>query len=377
MTTNLSQAHDQWRTRPADQRFKTIDRMAERLKQYKAASFEAESPLKELELSVQNGELQIQGKSRKLAYLSHNGFNRLSRELKAPPEYLRTLPEAVVAQNLNYGLKSVNEDTTKKLLLFKQDNDFYVRAITSERYSRIWNYDLAAQIYRYEHAGWRVPPARPAGVEGEETWIATEEDCMEGSYVKPGELVAPAGLYASEKDMFVFLINPNHEVDGLFRGVMLWNSEVGDRTLGGMSFLFNGVCGNHIVWGAKEIVSFSKRHIGDMNACWDKIENGLKGSLEESALETHQEIKKAKTTMLGSSKEEVATLLYNKRLGSLNTFNAAVDEAYNHPEDLGGASPLSIWGVVQGITRYSQKSPYMDERLKLDTMAGAVGRMVF
>ena len=66
-------------------------------------------------------------------------------------------------------------------------------------------------------------------------------------------------LFASDRDMFVFLAdednrieNPNRRAGrfGSFaRGFFVWNSEVGKTTLGAGFFLFDYVCCNRIVWG--------------------------------------------------------------------------------------------------------------------------------
>ncbi len=53
-------------------------------------------------------------------------------------------------------------------------------------------------------------------------------------------------LYASDRDVFIFLVddrNPiSFEADGvkrnLFRGFMVWNSEVGSHRFGLMTFLY-------------------------------------------------------------------------------------------------------------------------------------------
>ena len=64
-------------------------------------------------------------------------------------------------------------------------------------------------------------------------------------------------LYASDHDMFAFIasantVNEPGNPDGLRRGLVVANSEVGASTLMVLRFLYREMCGNHIIWGAEE-----------------------------------------------------------------------------------------------------------------------------
>src|SRR5205085_2211526 len=69
-------------------------------------------------------------------------------------------------------------------------------------------------------------------------------------------------LFASDRDMFVFLADEDRRIEvpgrrngsggSMARGFFVWNSEVGDKTLGLGFFLFDYVCCNRIVWGADQ-----------------------------------------------------------------------------------------------------------------------------
>src|SRR5205085_2945852 len=67
-------------------------------------------------------------------------------------------------------------------------------------------------------------------------------------------------LFASDRDMFVFLADEDRRIDvpgrrngsgSMARGFFVWNSETGDKTLGLGFFLFDYVCANRIVWGRR------------------------------------------------------------------------------------------------------------------------------
>src|SRR5204862_718616 len=72
--------------------------------------------------------------------------------------------------------------------------------------------------------------------------------------------------YASDRDVFIFLVDPNNpvEVDGevLYRGFYTWNSEVGSAVFGLTTFLYRYVCDNRIIWGATDVKELRIRHTG-------------------------------------------------------------------------------------------------------------------
>jgi hypothetical protein len=92
---------------------------------------------------------------------------------------------------------------------------------------------------------------------------------------KYGADLVPSGLYAGDRDMFAFMIDggdwrPDQPNAGSFsvddeqfnRGFFVWNSEVGAKSFGFMSFMFDVICGNHYVWGARDVEMFRARHAG-------------------------------------------------------------------------------------------------------------------
>ncbi|MEJ7663389.1 MAG: hypothetical protein WKG07_29515 [Hymenobacter sp.] len=140
------------------------------------------------------------------------------------------------------------------------DSNWTVRSLPSA-YSRLWNADVVDGLVPALDWGWRVPPARPA-VDDPRARPATVEDILLGQEsfglsVKVGDMLAPAGVYAGDRDMFIFLVNPNRVIDdgmkGLMRGVFVWNSEVGAGAFKVRTFYLENVCGNHIVWSASGV----------------------------------------------------------------------------------------------------------------------------
>ena len=75
--------------------------------------------------------------------------------------------------------------------------------------------------------------------------------------------------------MFCFLIDPTGWVEiageAFAPGFFVWNSEVGRRSVGILTFWFQSVCANHIVWDATEVVEYARRHTGKADNAFTEI----------------------------------------------------------------------------------------------------------
>src|SRR5437764_11148219 len=81
----------------------------------------------------------------------------------------------------------------------------------------------------------------------------------------------------------------------LARGFFLWNSEVGDKTLGLGFFLFDYVCCNRIVWGADQYTEVRIRHTKGAPDRWlEEVASVLKEYDEGSAQPVMQAIEAAR-----------------------------------------------------------------------------------
>jgi hypothetical protein len=200
-----------------------------------------------------------------------------------------------------------------------------------------------------------------------------------------GDTVAPAGLYASDHDMFVFMVNEDRMIDdgtghGLGRGFFMWNSEVGSASFGIMTFLYDAICGNHIVWNAREVQEIKVRHIG---AADGKAFRGIRTEIiryaDDSVSDLEARIKHARTFELGMTKDEAIDNLFAKATKSrINVSRTALTDAYATAEQSPRyGSPRSLWGFVNGLTENSQKLAYADERLAMDRAAGKLMEIEF
>lgn len=370
---NLYAASHQWATRPADERYENLQDM------YLATLLAANNgktvntTLGQLEAVEHDGDVRLQSEKGVLEF-NNWSFSQFAHRVGAPSAYLASLPAEIAVDALNNGLQRNKEVEAS---VWYDDTTKVSRAITSQSYARIFNHEVIKALIELP-GKWVTPPARPA-MEGQPgTRIATEEDCKGSTLVKPGDIIAPAGLYASDRDMFAFLIDPETRFDdgsdgGLSRGFFARNSEVGNASFEIMTFLFRHTCSNHIVWGVEKVESMAVKHIGKAARAraFDKMYEGLKAYRNMSAEKDLARIKLAKNTELGSTFDEVQDLVFvQKKLLGKNEVKDAYELA-NKYADIDG-SAKTAWGFSQGITRLSQITPFADKRDKLDRAAGKI-----
>lgn len=393
---NLYHANAQWKTRPADQRFWTLEEARDFSAGYAKTAEEIEVDFGRSALVAGDDDnIRLALGGGREATLTNWSFGQLAKTAGAPAEYIRKLPAPLAIQCVEHGLDQhfAGRDDMTRNAIVHANGTTVLRSLTSDRYARFWNWKVFERLIDLQGDGWRVPPARPTG--GQETpnsRPATKADVLRnktsggGLAVKVGDPIAPAGIYASDHDMFAFMVNEDARLDdgtdgGLSRGFFVSNSEVGAAALRVTMFHYRHVCGNHIVWGAENVIEVAVRHVGDVEGRFSvELAARVKEYGEASAKEEKSRLKKAKATILGKTDDEVLdavfkaftkTRKYNLPSGlSGKTFALALEAAKAH-EDTDG-EPYSVWGMVNGITRVSQRTAYADERNFLDRAATAV-----
>lgn len=382
----LFKAHKQWAERPDDERFWNLTELHQATKAYAGQAIEKPFFYKDLTITANGKEdVLVTGRSGIPVPLTNWGYTQLCARAGAPASYLRKLPAQVAADALNYGLQkradASDEDGGK--MLVHANGSYVARAFLSNDYSRIWNHQVANALLLLP-SNWTVPPARPAPTsKGTKTRPATEADVLAHSQshalgIKVGDPIAPAGLYASDHDMFAFLVDESKTVDNLCRGVMVGNSEVGASSLWFLFFYYDAICGNHIVWGARDVSEMRVRHVGDlaMFRAQKVMEVELNKWANESASDDAAKIASSRRILLGDTKDDVLSAVYKLRINELSKvrIEAAYDLAAITPRY---GDPRSVWGMVNGLTELSQQTPYTDERTRIDRAAGKLLESVF
>ena len=364
----LFQASRQWATRPADQRFGTIEDAYAQSLHYAQHSAEKTDVLPStLRTIAEDGEVKLIGKKDVAVDLTHYAFGQLASKVGAPAGYLRELPATLAAQNLNYGLaakfgtaQNPVADVNNVNILAHSNGKQVIRAITSDRYERIWNHEVLGRLLNFKDAGWDTP-------------IAFEYANGAGWGQPTGE--HEKTIYVSDHDLFVFLVNNKFRLtekgndSGLGRGFFVTNSEVGASALKITTFLYRYICANHIVWGAKEVQNVSFRHVGDIRRKWEGISATLTKYANESASDDEAKIESLKHAILGGTKDGVLDRVFAELRGAISQKVIARGYELAVQHELTDGNPHSRWSVVQGLTRASQETEFGDERVRIDTAA--------
>jgi hypothetical protein len=147
--TTLTQAHRQWASRPADERFTSLTDMQAFAALSRQTSRSKVVSTREIELIPDADDykgLLIGDRDGTQAVPTHWSFGQLCSlaATPSPASYFREsgLPTPIIADCLNYNLRFTRGVEDVKLLVSGQGADVELRAATGPRYGRIWNADV-------------------------------------------------------------------------------------------------------------------------------------------------------------------------------------------------------------------------------------------
>jgi len=347
-------AHREWATRPPDERFASVSALYEAARVRRARTEERTIETHQVRTAAEtDDDLVVREVSGRTAPLTHWSFEQLAAIAGAPPKYLRTLPAPIASSAINVGLERQRREGHQ--LFAEREAPWTVHAITSPRYTRVHHDELAARVLDLmgDHPAWHLPLAYKDGVYGAE--------------------LVPSGAYLGDRDMFLFLVDENRSLEdptdasqnGLFRGFILRNSDVGAAALTLDVFLYRVVCGNHIIWGFRHVAGFRRRHVGaSIHAAWTDSLESVRTALDASMADDRTLLLRAATQELGPTPDAVLDAVTTR----VEISRKQAADAYRLAEQF-ERNPRSIWGYVQGLTRLSQRTPWQDQRFALDRAA--------
>lgn len=363
--TCLENAHREWATRRPDERFSSLADMHTAALGFQKGARVQTVPTEKLRVIARDGDIKLAAKEREID-VTNWSFGQLSTLAGAPASYMNEIPAELAAECVNYGLKQATEDRNRdNKLLFKIDEHSgmaTLRALTSEKYGRIWNADITRRLLELEAQGtWRPAPA-----------------AFDGS----------RGLYLSDRDMFAFMVDNERRIfdkaqdGGLSRGFFIKNSEVGAAAFSIMRFAYEFVCGNHRVWGVSQIAEINIRHIGDVDSkVWGEYEAQLKVYAESSAADDEAQIAAMRNYKLGNNVDEIIDAVMGLRIAGLgkrviaDAYQVAVDyEAQSHG---GYGDPRTVWAMAGGLTQIARDMPIAGDRVELERASGKLMEIAF
>lgn len=361
----LFQASTQWANRPEDERFTSLtDLAAHTARQRMLSSQSVVSNRSLMAAPVAEDESRkalvlLDRRSDQPVTPSNWSFGQLASLVGAPASYLRTLPSDMAADCLNYGLQT--RDVAEVGILTRQDDARLptLAAATGPNYGRVWNADIAGALVKRFGDGitgkFRVP-----GEFGERVEVTKDNTT----------------LFAGDRDMFVFLADEENRISlpnrrggktgSLARGVFVYNSEVGSGTLGVAAFLFDYVCSNRIVWGAREFKEIKVRHTSGAPDRWlEQVAPAIRRYAEGAGSQLEAGLQAAQAKKIGD-KERVDAFLAARFTRSQA---AAIKLAHEAEEQ----RPIeTLWDAATGATAYAKSIKWADSRVEIERKAGAI-----
>lgn len=351
----------QWASRPADQRFASLDDLKAKVHSRAMRSRTIDDRIDRFCARLNNdGEVVLEHPNiagRELVP-THYAFGQFCQRIGAPAGFLRELDDPdLVTRVLNNRIGQAG-DVEVKLLYNDTDleTDTLVseyRAATSTKYGRIWDYEVVQLVDRIL-------------------------DMTGGEFYSPFEWGKKSrALYASDSDVFMFFVNGGSLVDGggerdqLFRGFYIGNSEVGKRTFFLKMFYFQVVCGNFQIWGQQDVQEISIRHTRfapDRYA--GEAMPAIRSYMESSTAGEVETIRKLKLLELPA--DDKLRLKWGMDHGF--TRGETLDAISIAESEIGECK--NVWQFMDGLTMSARTIPFADAKEDLEKRSGALVRLV-
>src|SRR6201987_5881290 len=298
--------------------------------------------------------------ARDAAALTHWSFGQLcslASPSNSPASYFRdtNMPAPVIADCLNYNLRFTRGVEDVGILLTEDGHLSELRAVNGPNYGRVWDANIVDLLVDRFGDGingqWRVP-----GEFGQRVTVTKDNTT----------------LFASDRDMFVFLADEENRIElssrragrsGSFaRGVFVWNSEVGKTTLGAGFFLFDYVCCNRIIWGADQYTEIRIRHTKGAPDRWlEEVTPVLREYSQASAKPVVQAIEDARNKRIETDLDQFLANRFGKRV-------VAPIKAIHETEE---SRPIeTLWAVTVAATAHARSIKNTDARLEIERTAG-------
>ena len=339
--TNLTHASRELFRRSPDERFASMQELAEHCRIQKAASIDRWQPPQHLCAAVQDDRLVVTAGTDGAFALNDWSFSQLCNLSRVSKDTVNRLtPETaarVFGETMPSGQKPMQLLTTGSTM----------RSIHGVAYTRLWNLDLVNVVREFATD---FQPPQPG--------------CNGGT-----------GLYCGEQDLFCFLIDPTGwaEIDGqaFAPGFFVWNSEVGKRSIGISTFWFQCLCQNHIVWDAVDVTSVNRKHTAGVHSALGDVRRTL-----ETLIQRRDErrdgfarvMQKAMREKLGTDADEVMKVLSKHGIN-----RQLAKQALELARDQGA---FTIFAVVDALTRLAQNCKNAGDRLDVDQQAASLFDLV-
>ena len=354
---NSMSCNEQWRTRPADQRFTSLTELAQATAHTMAHSAGKVYPSKSLSAEIVDNRLVV-ARNGNTAVPTHWAFGQLCSRLSVPAGYMRDIqPRELVADCINEGIMRRDVEDIG-VLLYKNGGPTELHAVTGPNYGRIWNARVAEALVEAFGDGrtgtWRVP-----GEFGVQVPITKENTT----------------LYASDRDMVVFLADENKSTtvrdrrDGksgrLSTGIAVGNSDVGSGKIWVAFFSFDYFCMNRIIWGMRDLEELAIRHTASApHRFITEVVPALKEIARSTVTLQEAQVVAAQTARVADMDKFLLSRKFNRSQVS------GIKAAFKTDESRELVNDCSVWDAVVAATAYARGLQYQDQRVAIEREAG-------
>jgi hypothetical protein len=361
----ITRASKEWWSRPDDERYLSLEELLEATTTRRDKSRVLTIPNDTLLVRGSDnpgGPVYLEEEHLGTLYPNHWSLGQLATISHTDRKWVReiaTVPNgpAFAAHAMNLGLRYLADRGKVQLMSLDRDASVELRCLVGPDYGRIYDHQVVEAVMAANRDGrWHIPAA---------------------SYQAKNPKRATT-LYASDRDVFIFLVDEKNPititVDGverrLFRGFMVWNSEVGHHRFGFLSFLYDFVCDNRMVWGAREVKEISIRHTKNAPERFAReVQPLLTAYAEASVVDVAVQLERAARLKVGHDDNEVLDWLRQHEF----TKKEAVDIMKTAKAEEGGAR--SVWELVNGGTALARAIPHADERVVMEKRVSRLLKM--
>lgn len=334
-------AHREWASRSKDERFETIPELKAFVDGHRRTAASRILPVQQITARATSNEDILFSTPRGEAIPTNWAFGQMCRHVGAPAGYLRSLPAPLAADCFNSSLQTrALPGANVKAYLHLLPDTVKLAAATGPEYGRIYDAEVVEIAERLVDRNPQFHNPKEWGGKG-------------------------SGLFASDHDCFIFLIDGGSMLDvgpraELNQGVIFRNSEVGDCTFEAWRFFFNVVCGNLFIWNPSNVSRISIRHTKGgpqrfYQEAWPTMVDLMKSDTEDMT----SAVQLAIGYRIPDTMEEWTKLFAPKGFTKTEVAQAYVYAQKEEP------STATMWSAVQGFTALARDMEHADSRFDL------------
>jgi len=350
--------NEQWRSRPADERFTSLTELAAATAHRMEHSNARVVASKSLTADIDGGKLVVRGPSGQAAVPTHWAFGQLAARAGAPAGYLRELPNELTVDCLNYGLHVSRPVEDIGVLLYKNGGPAELHAVTGPNYGRIWDARVAEALVEAFGDG-RTGTFRIPGEFGKQVDITKDNTT----------------LYASDRDIVAFLADEDKTVDvpnrrngktgRVANGIAIGNSDVGGGRFWMAYWAFDYICCNRIIWGFRDLEEYSIRHTASApHRFLSEVVPMLKEIARSNVGLKQAQIITAQQTRVADLDDFLKSRKFTR------SQVAGIKAAYKTDESSELMDDCSVWDAVVAATAYARGLQNQDDRIGIERVAG-------